>query len=237
MTIFLVFSFTLLFSGDYASLNFIGFSEFGDYCAFEQYGWYDGSGFPYSEIFFIDVASNDFVWSPILETVENEIESDITAQELAMAGARSKLEELGIIHGNTGEHVIAHPTTDPDVEPHFVRFGETVEPLDENANPHKFELLLTEIEVATDSDYEMDVGPAKMFELLLVDTETGLEQILQKDTRLPERRGHVYAYRIEDVFLYYHAHHRFIAVFLNVYTPGFEGPDMRYMVVTGQLDL
>lgn len=226
-----------LYAGDYASLNFIGFSEYGDYLAFEQYGCYDGSGFPYSEIFFVDVAGNDFIWAPISEVVDDEIESETSVQELAMVRSRSKLQELGIIQGNVGEHIIAHPTTEPDVDPHFVRFGETVEPLNEDADPAKFELLLTETEVETPADHDLDCGSARILELLLINTETGQEQMLQQDTKLPERRGYVYAYRIEDVYLYYYAHHRFIAVFINCYTPGFEGPDMRYMVVTGQLDL
>ena len=57
-------------------------------------------------------------------------------------------------------------------------------------------------------------------------------QILQKDKIIPAIRGCPSSYRIEQVW-YYEGK---IAVFLNNYKRGFEGDDMRYMVVTGTLD-
>lgn len=57
-------------------------------------------------------------------------------------------------------------------------------------------------------------------------------QILQKDADvLPKSRQCPYGYKIEQVYIYEGK----IAVFLNVFGPGFEGPDMRYMVVTGEI--
>jgi predicted secreted protein len=55
---------------------------------------------------------------------------------------------------------------------------------------------------------------------------------LQKDGDiLPERRNCPFGYKIEQVYIYQGK----IAVFLNVFGQGFEGPDMRYMVVTGEI--
>ncbi|MEQ1644346.1 MAG: DUF2259 domain-containing protein, partial [Pyrinomonadaceae bacterium] len=56
-------------------------------------------------------------------------------------------------------------------------------------------------------------------------------QILQKDTSVPEARNCPFGYRIEQVYFYNEG----IVVFLNVFSQGFEGPDMRYMAVTGVL--
>ena len=57
-------------------------------------------------------------------------------------------------------------------------------------------------------------------------------QTLQKDADvLPKSRQCPYGYRIEQVYIYEGK----IAVFLNVFGQGFEGPDMRYMVVTGEI--
>lgn len=56
-------------------------------------------------------------------------------------------------------------------------------------------------------------------------------QILQKDLNIPAIRQCPSAYFIEQVWFYDGK----IAVFLNYYKQGFEGDDMRYMVVTGEI--
>lgn len=57
-------------------------------------------------------------------------------------------------------------------------------------------------------------------------------QILQKDgDELPAGRQQAFGYKIEQVYVYQNK----IAVFLNVFSPGFEGPEMHYMVVTGAI--
>ena len=42
-------------AGDIALLESLGFSEAGDVFAFQQSGVEDGSGFPYADIFFLDL--------------------------------------------------------------------------------------------------------------------------------------------------------------------------------------
>ena len=46
---------------------------------------------------------------------------------------------------------------------------------------------------------------------------------------LPESRNCPHTYSIQNVYVYENR----VAVFLNVYTTGFEGPDMRFLAVTG----
>jgi predicted secreted protein len=58
-------------------------------------------------------------------------------------------------------------------------------------------------------------------------------QILQKDgPSVPQSRHCPYGYHIEQVYFYKDR----LAVFLNMFSRGFEGPDMRYMAVTGLLE-
>eukprot|EP01036_Dinobryon_divergens_P042760 gene42760-56842_t len=45
-------------AGDRALIDFIGYSEDGQYFAFEEYGIGDGSGAPYSHIFIVDLAAD-----------------------------------------------------------------------------------------------------------------------------------------------------------------------------------
>jgi predicted secreted protein len=96
----------------------------------------------------------------------------------------------------------------------------------------------------TDEFYELTLipTPAKRvegcsdvykFELTLLNNTEHREprlQILQKDgDRLPKSRDCPFRYRIERVYVYIDT----VAVFLNMFNPGEETPDMRYLVVTG----
>jgi len=65
-------------------------------------------------------------------------------------------------------------------------------------------------------------------------------QVLQADSSIPDSRGCAFEYVIREVYFY----QRFtgvepvekVAVFLNSYKPGFEGPDSEWLVVTGAID-
>jgi predicted secreted protein len=59
-------------------------------------------------------------------------------------------------------------------------------------------------------------------------------KVLQADKKLPKSRDCPMDYRIESVYLY---QQRYLAVFLNMFLPRFEGQDMRYLVVTGELPI
>lgn len=224
----------MIFAGDEATLNFIGFSHDGNHLAFEQFGWYDGSGFPYSEIVFIDVIQNSFVGSPVSVTLdEEEWEESASARTLDLA--KVKLGDLNITTGNTGYCIVSQIRGEPHLDPHFVRFSEANIPLDSLGGYFRCVLTLTEIEVKDTSDYTVDFGTPKMLELSISIPGIQEEYVLQKDTKLPIRRGHVLSYHIAEVYLYKHGDATYIAVFISYATPGFEGPDIRYMGVTGRL--
>jgi len=57
-------------------------------------------------------------------------------------------------------------------------------------------------------------------------------QVLQKDTDIPAVRKCPYGYHLEKVYFYKDR----LAVFINMFSQGFEGPDMRYMAVTGLME-
>jgi predicted secreted protein len=224
-----------LYAGDAAQLDFIGFSEDGNYLAFEQYGFQDGSGFAYSEIILINVPENSFAYSAVNSYAENEDMTLSSTRDYAMMEARSKLAALLIVDGNTGEHVIHHPTSDIDAEPKYVRFYERSGGVPGLSGFREYALTLNEIEVIL-NDEVYGHGPPKMLELVVSTPGTNDIIVLQRDTNLPKRRSNVLSYRIQDVYMYHYAGNAYIAVFINYEMPGFEGPDMRFMVVTGKLD-
>lgn len=221
---------TLLF-GDAATLEFLGFSRDGKYLAFEQYGNQDGSGFPYSEVFFFNVVNNSFVGKPIKHIEMDEGVSLKQTRKKVFNLARSKIQSFGITKDKKVTHVISHPPTDLGADPKNVRF--TIwNPLTIPGGwtGAGYEISLKEMETSQDcSGYRK----GKMLELSLTNHSTNQTKVLQKDTKPPENSDCAYAYRIQDIFIY---DSKYIAVFLNVLTTGFEGPNVRFRVVTGILN-
>lgn len=220
-------------AGDYANLNFIGFSKDGKHLAFEEYGTQDGSGYPYSTIYFINTEKNSYAAAPVMIKIEKETATETQARNRAALAASKKLRELKIVRGNTGTHTVSRLLTDLTYEKKSNESSETVRFAEIIASMyHKgdYELTLQTIETKTKDcePYEMDVFK---FELALKDRENDTRRVLQKDNELPKSRGCAIEYRIQDVYLYENK----VAVFINVFTPGFEGPDMRFMVVTGNV--
>lgn len=220
-------------AGDYANLNFIGFSKDGKFFAFEQYGTQDGSGFPYANIYFINTEKNSFAAAPVSIRIDRDGATENSVRNKVNLAAAKKLRDLKIIKGNTGKLVLSHLTTDLTfnenlkTNPKTVRFAELV-----GSSYHKGDYELSLKSVLTKSK-DCDIFEQEIFkiELSLKDTEAGTMKILQKDADLPKSRGCALSYSIQDVYLY----REYIAVFLNVLTPGFEGPDMRYMAVSGKM--
>jgi predicted secreted protein len=232
-----------IYAGDYAALNFIGFSKDGKYLAFEEYGTHDGSGFPYATIYFINVEKNSYAAAPVRKMFDEKSmkvfdESKIPGEDVmrasAMKAAAANLKKFKIVQGNTGKMLVARLLTDlnaENVEPGDENTNQTVKFTDERMSSYyekEYELLLKTSEVKLKTcDYVY--YPVLKFDLTLKDVKSETEKILQKDNALPESRGCPHAYSIQNVYAYENR----IAVFINVYTTGFEGPDMRYMVVTG----
>lgn len=221
------------FAGDYATLHVIGFSNDGRYLAFEEYGTQDGSGFPYSNYYFVDTARNSYAASRVTVTIEKETATETAARKRASSLAAKKLKQFGIVRGNVGKLVVSHMMTDLTFDSVGEKPSKVVKFAEEIGSMYRrgdFELALTQTPVKT-KDCEVFEDETKLLELKLANNEDDTSKFLQKDTVLPESRGCAMDYRLQDVYLY----KDLIAVFVGVFTRGFEGPDMRFMAVTGKL--
>jgi len=205
------------YSGDTSSYDLIGFSKDGKYIAFERYGNQDGSGFPYSEIFFVDVLKNSYVSKPFKTIIEDgDAENAVQARKKNKEKASSKFATLNIVKGNRGRKVYQKGQQQPVSEISFDLIG------------NKYRIILKEFE----SDKMCDFGyKAKIFELKLI--VNNKIQILQKDNQPPVSRGCPFSYHIENVFI----NGNKIAVILDYGTPGFEGPNHRQIVITGGIHI
>lgn len=204
------------FGGDRSEFELIGFSGNGRFAAFERFGVTDGGGFPYCEIFIVDVAANDYVVAPIkILDQGNEFGEDISDLETVRSRvsnlAASSLSDYGIVKGNRGIDVLARGTGSAPTVP--FQYDEK-----------SYTLELKQIETEQEC---WPAGLARFFELSL----TGPSQsvMLQKDSAVPKSRECPYTYSIVGIWCYKTS----IAVFIQYETPGFEGPDTRQIIVTG----
>lgn len=84
-------------AADRALINMLGYSTDGRHFAFEQFGIQDGSGFPFSEIYIVDLVDDSWVaGTPIHVTLDDETAALADAREQAMDKAKARLDALEI---------------------------------------------------------------------------------------------------------------------------------------------
>jgi predicted secreted protein len=102
-------------AGDNAERAIIGFSPDGRYFAFEQYGVQDGSGFPFSEIFIVDLDANQWVkGSPFREKAEEDGALVSAARAKSAKAAQKLLTQLKT--AEPGEILASQPVTQASVD-------------------------------------------------------------------------------------------------------------------------
>lgn len=203
---------TPLWAGDAATFLSLGCSKDFNYYAFAQYGVQDGSGFPYAELYVVDVAQNAFVsggaikalWKepdPLTSGVHVLLQSRVQADSLLQAyGVSEMLHMRPVVRVSEAQRTRAEwqgPQGTHRVELQQESRGEAAMLSSEAA----FELQLTYA-----SDDTVRIGNPQRF------------------------RDHVMRYDIDRV-LANEAHTAFVFVIRKTMI-GFEGPNIRYMVET-----
>lgn len=232
-----VFSFAAS-AGDTAKFHLLGFSKNGSFFAFEQYGIQDGSGFPYSEIFVIDVIGDTWV-KPSPFRLRKDIEANLgnqsdsvlteTRSENRLA-AQTLLREVGI--AGKGEIVGFNPRTELNSDPHqmVVAAREHFQMEDE-----RVDLALTQypLHSAECASYGAET---QGFKLTMTRSNGTPLRILNQDSTVPKSRRCPLAYRIERFVTFFpHEAPPVFAVLIQMESFGFEGPDRRYLAITGRL--
>lgn len=221
-------------AGDFADVEIHGFSDEGRHFAFEQFGIQDGSGIPYSEIFVINVESDKWV-KPSPFRLKNENPDEFATEEELIAELRArhydKIRDFMSSKriAGRGRVVGRNPITELNANPHLmiVNPRQVVPPVD---NPVEFELEEYSIASPTCAQY----GAATQG-FQLVQRYQGKTRNLHKDSNLPNSRGCPLRYRIERVITDYpQGRQPVFAVLILMETHGFEGPDGRYLAITGQ---
>ncbi|MCR5859962.1 DUF2259 domain-containing protein [Mesorhizobium sp. J428] len=221
------------FAGDTATPQVIGFSADGKVFAFEEYGIQDGSGFPYANRFYIDTATDSFVsGSPIRVRIDDEAADVSTAR----AQAREKGEAIvpeSTLAANPGVTAGWNAVTELSADPfRMTAYPRPIfPPID---SPVEFRL--EEIPMVSSGSCE-GLGDVAGFRLLRIDPMPGGQTTLvHEDTSLPASRNCPQGYRIGGIQTFHpQSGDPVFAVMIAVRSVGFEGPDHRWIAVTGRL--
>jgi predicted secreted protein len=234
---------SLAFAGDAAKLTHIGFSGDGKSYAFMQSGVQDGSGFAYAEIKFLDTANNKYSASAVtaLQDEDDTISTLADIEDKALKSAEATLKSLQISTSLKGDVLVSRKISDLEARKlKEVSFSNGAIIGGLQAPQYKVKLSTSKVKTAADS-YCIEEGSAKKMKLELVNLQSKKTVVLQEDKTLPASRGCVHNYEIEDVVVINPDQSSELAakvvVLIRVFTLGFEGEDVRYMAVSGSLNV
>jgi predicted secreted protein len=189
----------------------------------------DGSGFPYSEIFIIDLDANRWVkGSPFREKVEDDAALLSAARAKSAKAAQALLGQLKT--AEPGEVLASQPMTEtsPDrrrltFDPYYAGLGKQA------ANRYALSLELMPFS-APESCYAED-GKQMGFALTITDNDQNAANEVYKDGAIPSSRYCPRDYDIADVIAYRSPKGDRMVALVGVLTPGFEGLDRRLIAV------
>ncbi len=217
-------------AGDIASFQAIGFSPDGSVFAFEEYGVQDCSGFPFSNIFFIDTRKDTFLpGTPIRVRIDDEQAglAEVRAQTQAKAAV---LVDRYDMTANPGLMAAFNPVTETEAPAHRLAYRQyAVKPPVGGI----FTLALKEIALQPSARCN-DVTPQSLGFSLAFETEDGQasDRVLHTDAAIPESRGCPTGYRIGGVVIHHPTGRDPVHIVLvQVLSFGFEGSDGRWIAV------
>jgi predicted secreted protein len=213
-------------AGDRAAFNAIGFSSDFRYFAFEEYGVQDGSGFPYSTIYAVDLPADKWVsGAPFTARLEEDGAEMGKARSEASKKAGATLDKLGL---SVPADVIALNGDGETFDGKSLSFGRPGFGTDGPRDIRK--LTLETFPAAAPADVpcaDYTDSPTLGFSLKLDGAE------IYKDAKLPASRGCALDYKIYGVvepFQFGPDAPPSVAI-VSVYPFGYEGPDRRFIAV------
>ncbi|MBP1851045.1 DUF2259 domain-containing protein [Rhizobium halophytocola] len=217
-------------AADIAHFSPLGFSADGKVFAFEQFGVQDGSGFPYSDIFFVNTDNDTFVaGTPLRLRIDNESATLSDARRQNMDKARDLIDRFAITD-HPGQLVALNPFGELDNDPHELRYRAVA------ADPPfggAYRLSLEEFDQEPPAGCENLAETIKGFRLRLTETDGKTSDVLlHEDGPVPKSRNCPLGYRIAGAMTYHEGGESTVQVALvMVISQGFEGHDGRWIAV------
>lgn len=218
-------------AADIATFSPIGFSEDGRVFAFEEYGVQDGSGFPYSNIFAIDVEQDTFIeGTPIRVRIDDEAAGIGKARSEAAEKAKAILGAYKM-DDHPGELVAFNPVSAGPSSSHMLRYYSF--PTDPPVGS-PYAIKLQEIQGELPAACKDLVPRVKSFRLVLTSRDgKPANDTLYQDKAIPESRGCVTGYRLGGIMTYQPpaGGDTLHIALVTVLSFGFEGRDGRWIAV------
>lgn len=237
-------------AGDGSAINVLGFSADGRYFAFEQYGEQDGSGSIYSTITAIEIAGDRLAKGmPVAAIMDPDNPSlgkeprekqlaDIRAKAAADAGA--VLSQLGIAVAGHMVASVRDSRARSILQPEQVKTAQNAVVAAITLPADRFgpdtRLMLREFDIALPRCKDLVSGEHPNGFGLTLERKGRPTIHLRRDQTIPESRGCPEKYGIAEA----HAHplpdgSMALAVIIQYFYTAFEGPDRRFIVVTGRV--
>ncbi|MDF2388631.1 DUF2259 domain-containing protein [Nostoc ellipsosporum NOK] len=219
-------------AGDVAGLEILGFTGDGGVFVFEEYGVQDGSGFPYANRYYIDTRTDSFLkGTPIRVRLDDE-SAKLDAARLQARQKGEAIVSQAELDANRGITAGFNPVTELSADPHRMEVNPRpiFSPVDQ-----PLEFRLDEIGMNATEGCESQ-GEINGFRLLRIEAQDGgTTKMLHEDKFIPKSRGCPNGYRIGAVQTFSIDSLSAYAVLIAVRQYGFEGPDYRWIAVTGRL--
>lgn len=217
-------------AGDAAELHVMGFTPDGKVFGFEEFGIQDGSGFPYSYRYYIDVATDAFLpGTPVRALLEQDGASLIDARKQAETEAMKIIPDSALQRSYLAAF---NAVTEESADPYNLLANPrpVFPPIDP---PVAFKLEETNLPAPEGCK---DLGEIKGFRLIRTQP-AGASATIHDDKSIPESRGCPQGYRLAGLQTFYPdgGADPVFAVLITVIGYGFEGPNHRWIAVTGKL--
>ncbi len=217
-------------AGDIASMRSIGFSSDGQIFAYEEYGVQDGSGFPYANIYVLDLSKDTFLpGTPFRVRLENEGASVAKARWQVRNDADVLIETHEFVN-HPAEILAYNPITNVDGDPHRIRYL-SVSALPAVGEPNT--LVLEESPEPPTTACEGIVERTASFRLRFTERDgKQVSQVVHDDEHIPTSRRCVTGYRLGGIMSGTTPRGAKVEVaMVLVLSAGFEGPDGRWIAV------
>ena len=203
-------------AGDKAQFLSLGFSPDGKYFAFSQYGIQDGSGFPYADIYIVNVEKNTYVAGGVYKNKFDSIVDPRTEGLHVLLELRIQADSLF--------RLLQIESQKQGITLYQNKMRESINISWTNNKDKLYKASLEQI-----SKTYNEIGVQSAFHLILEQSNSTILTIGDKQRFRP----YVRRYDIDRVIT---NHEQTSYVFVIQMTRmGFEGPDIRYMVETVRL--
>jgi predicted secreted protein len=221
-------------SAEFSEVRPIGFSADGAVFAFEEFGVYDGSGFPFASRFFIDTVSDSFLPDSTIRVVIEDEEKTVADARAAAAAQSRDLEDQYSFLANPGVIAAFNPLSELDSDAHQLRYLPiSVVP----AFFRPYTVQLTETKLPSDSPCDAMTEARLGFRLDLTEVEgEPVAIVLHEDGFLPKSRFCPTGYRLGGVVTHWADGVWTHAYLVLSQSFGFEGEHGRWMAVTHRFE-